>query len=202
MKRVWLVAAVLMVSGLCTAQMMSSHPQTNGAVDPHAGVQSPHGGAPSSRTVFGRECGINDTSPQSALGLSRSPQGWSLVTPEKPRGPNDGAVARVWRETSWMVDVHDAPGDGRTIHTGQMCFDSNGQLTRMIDRYIDLPKCNCMRYTALSLDANGGVVKQEQKFISLDKGAEMTLPEAAKGFPAVFGFRRIEQLPFYSLVKK
>jgi hypothetical protein len=36
----------------------------------------------------------------------------------------------------------------------------------------------------------------------METGAEMAAPEAAKGFPEVFGYRRIEQLPFYTLLQK
>lgn len=200
MNRLGVVAAVLIVPVFCAAQMMSSHPQ--GVADPHSGTGSPHGTTPSSRTVFGKSCSISDTSPKSATVLSRSPDGqWTLLVDDKRPGPNDNAAARVWRETNWMVDLHDAPGDGKTIHTGQMCFDANGQLTHMIDRYMDVPSCGCMRYTSLNLDVNGKVV-QDQKFVKVDTGAEIAAPAAAKGFPEVFGYRKLEQLPFYSKVKK
>jgi hypothetical protein len=101
-----------------------------------------------------------------------------------------------------MVDVHEAPAAATTMHTGQMCFAASGQLTRMIDRYMDMPRCSCMRYTALDFDANGHTVKQEQTFVNANTGVPMAAPEAAKGFPEVFGFRKLDQLPFYSLVKK
>ncbi len=71
----------------------------------------------------------------------------------------------------------------------------------MIDRYMDVPSCGCMRYTSLNLDVNGKVV-QDQKFVKVDTGAEIAAPAAAKGFPEVFGYRKLEQLPFYSKVKK
>jgi hypothetical protein len=201
-KRFQLMAAVLAMGAMCAAQMMSSHSQVN-AAEHQAETQSPHAVAPSSRTMFGKECAIADTSYQSAIGLSRSPEGaWSVVSKDKRPGPNDNAVARVWHESNWMVDLHDAPGNGTAIHTGQMCFDENGQITHMIDRFMDTPKCGCMRYTSLSFDASGTAVKQEQKFVKVDTGAEIPVPEAAKGFPDVFGFRKLEQLPFYSLVKK
>jgi hypothetical protein len=209
-KRLGLVAAVLMISAMGAAQMMSSHPQANGA-DPHAGMQNmpqnpgqnPHSSTQSSRAMFGKECGIADYSSQSAAGFSRSPEGqWSAVTKDKRPGPNDNALARVWHESHWMVDLHDSPGDGTTMHTGQMCFDANGQIMRMIDRYMDVPKCGCMRYTALNFDASGKAAKQEQKYVKVDTGAEIAAPAAGKNFPETFGFRRLEQLPFYSLVKK
>ena len=200
MRRLGVVASVLIVPVLCAAQMMSSHPQIG--ANPHAGMGSGHGTTPSSRTVFGKRCGIADVSPQSAVVLSHSPEGkWSVLSGDKPGGPNDNAVARVWRESNWMVDLHDAPGDGRTIHTGQMCFDAKGQLTHMIDRYMDTPGCGCMRYTSLNVDTNGKV-QQEQKFVKVDTGAEIATPAAAKGFPDVFGYRKLDQLPFYSIVKQ
>jgi len=49
---------------------------------------------------------------------------WSEAVAGKHLGPSDNAVARVWHERNWMVDMHEAPGAGMTsIHTGQMCFD-------------------------------------------------------------------------------
>jgi len=185
-KRLGMAAAVLLLSAMCAAQMAS-----------------PHGSAPSSRSVFGGECGIVDSSPQSAIGLSRSPEGnWSVTSKDKRPGPNDNAAARVWREAKWMVDLHDAPGDGTTIHTGQMCFDENGHITLLIDRYMDTPKCGCIRYTAMSFAVDGRAVRREQRFMRIDNGAEIEAPEAAKGFPAVFGYRKLDQLPFYSMVKR
>ncbi len=192
-------AALLMVPVFCAAQMMSSHPQSG--ADPHSGTGNPHGATPSSRTIFGKSCNISDTSPKSATVLSRSPDGqWTLLGDRQP-GPKDNAAARVWRETNWMVDLHDAPGDGRTIHTGQMCFDASGRLTHMIDRYMDVPSCGCMRYTSLRFDASGKAV-EEQKFVKVGTGAEIAAPAAAKAFPEVFGYRKLQELPFYSKVKK
>jgi len=197
-----LMALLLAASAMCVAQGMPSHAQMS-TVDPHAGGGSPHGVVPSSRTVFGSECGLKDVSLNHAIVLSRSPQAaWALVDPAKAPGPNDTAVARIWRESYWMVDLHDAPGDGSTIHTGQMCFDPKGQITRMIDRYMDLKKCKCMRYTAANFDESGKAVKQEQKFVNMDTGVEMAAPGMAKDLPEVFGYRKLEQLPFYPLVKK
>lgn len=164
--------------------------------------QNPHAGTQSSRAAFGKECGISNYSSERAMGLSRSPEGqWSVVTKDKRPGPNDNALARVWHESHWMVDLHDSPGDGTTMHTGQMCFDGNGLITRLIDRYMDVPKCDCMRYTSLSFDASGKAAKQE-KYVKVGTGAEIAAPAAAKSFPEAFGFRKLEQLPFYSLVKQ
>ncbi len=43
-----------------------------------------------------------------------------------------------------MVDMHDALGPGMaTMHTGQMCFDSQGHITLLIDRYMELAECGC-----------------------------------------------------------
>jgi hypothetical protein len=192
-----------MMASLCMAQM-PPHSPVLGA-DPHAGTTRSLGAVPSSRTEFGRECGIHDTSVQSAMGLSRAVDGtWSANTVERPGMPSENAAARVWRESNWMVDLHEAPGQGvTTLHTGQMCFDAKGRITRMIDRYLDRPKCDCLRFTTLNFDeASGRVMRREQRFVSVTTGAEIAAPEAAKGFPEIWGFRRLEQLPFYSLVKK
>jgi hypothetical protein len=151
--------------------------------------------------MFGGLCGIADPALQAAIRLSRSPEGeWRVVAAGKRPGASDNAAARVWRESNWMVDLHDVPG--LTMHTGQMCFGASGQMTYLIDNYMDIPNCGCLRYTALRFDEVGKVVQQEQRFIRADTGAEIAAPEAAKGFPDVFGFRRVEQLPFYSLIKR
>ena len=201
MKRLCLGAAVLMISTTCAAQM-PSHSQANG-VDPHAGTQNSQGVVPSNRNDFGRECGISDPSAQRAIRLSRSSAGaWSEMSADKIPGPQDDAVARVWRESNWMVDMHEAPGHVMTsMHTGQMCFDARGRITRMIDRYMDMAS-GCLRFTVLTFADDGRVVRREQRFMNVRTDSEMAVPESAPGFPEVWGFRRLEQLPFYSLVKK
>jgi hypothetical protein len=89
------------------------------------------------------------------------------------------------------------------MHTGQMCFSPQGRIFLMLDRYMDMPGCNCMRYTALTIDeASGRVVRREQHFLDVTSGNEIASPESAKEFPSIWEFRRLEQLPFYSLVKK
>ena len=50
--------------------------------------------------------------------------------------------------------------------------------------------------------ADGKVTKREQTFMNVMTNAPMDMPDAAKGFPDVWEFRRVEQLPFYSLLKK
>jgi hypothetical protein len=46
------------------------------------------------------------------------------------------------------------------------------------------------------------VVRREQHFLDVTSGNEIASPESAKEFPSIWEFRRLEQLPFYSLVKK
>jgi hypothetical protein len=157
----------------------------------------------SSRTGFGRDCGISDTSIQSALELSRSPGGEWKAVGEGKRPAMDNAVARVWRESNWMVDMHDSLGIGMTtMHTGQMCFDAQGRISRMIDRFIEAAECGCVRFTAITYGTDGRVMRREQSFMKMSTGLEMAAPEATKTFPDVWDYRRLEQLPFYSLVKK
>ena len=159
---------------------------------------------PSSRADFGSLCGIRDTAAPRAIHLVRSSAGkWSVIGAEKGPGSGDNMAARVWHETKWMVDLHDTPGPTvPVIHTGQLCFDGEGRLTRMIDRYMELAQCRCMRFTSLAFAADGAVTQLEEKFANEMTGAEIDQPAAAKGFPEVWRFRRLEQLPFYSLVKK
>ncbi len=192
MKRWRFSAAMLMLAMTCAAQ--SIPPQEDGADAP----PNPHEGT---RSTFEQLCGIADSAPESAVGLSRSPEGeWSVVTAEKRPGPRDNAAARVWRESNWMVDLHDAPGP--TMHAGQMCFGANGYVILLTDDYLDISSCACIRYTAQSFDENGQMMLQSQRFVNAQTGAEIAVPDTAKSFPAVFGFRRVEQLPFYSLLKR
>jgi hypothetical protein len=161
---------------------------------------------PSSREDFGAECGIQDSSVQRSVRMTRSASGkWTQVSAEKRPEVTDSGVARVWREHNWMVDMHDSPSMGMNVtkmHTGQMCFDQEGRILRLIDRYMDMPGCNCMRYTSATFDPESGrMTRREQHFVSVGSGTEIAAPEMSKEFPEVWGFRRLEQLPFYSLLK-
>ena len=71
----------------------------------------------------------------------------------------------------------------------------------MIDRYMELAQCRCMRFTSLAFAADGKVTRREQTFVNVLTNAPMDTPDAAKGFPGVWDFRSVEQLPFYSLMK-
>ncbi len=181
MKRAALIGALALMAVMCSAQVV-----------------------PSSREDFGVSCGIQDTSTESALAVARSAEGeWSALRTGGGPGAMDSAVARVWRESNWMVDMHDALGQGMaTMHTGQMCFDPQGHITHMIDRYVDMAECGCVRFTSLTFATDGRVTRREQRFVIAATGSEIEAPEAAKGFPEVWDFRTLEQLPFYSLVKR
>jgi hypothetical protein len=111
-------------------------------------------------------------------------------------------AARVWHQGYWMVDLHDAPAASPAMHTGQLCFDGQGRITLMIDRYMEMEKCRCLRFTSLSFAADGKVTRREQTFVNAMTNAPMDAPDAAKGFPDVWGFRNVDQLPFYPLLKK
>lgn len=191
MKRFGVVAAAVLMLGMLCAAQQDAAPR---------GRSSEQGGH-ANRIQFGELCGIADTGLQKAVGLSRSPEGtWRVVTAGEPVGTRDNAAARVWHETTWMVDLHEVPG--ATMHVAQMCYGASGQLLILIDDYMDIPSCACLRSTTQNFDSSGRMVRREQRFNSVATGAEMAAPEAAKGFPEVFGFRRLEQLPFYTLLKK
>jgi hypothetical protein len=197
-KRLGFGRFALMLATMCAAQSSPLLAQANAAGSPQ-GAENPHRGAPAGSGTFEQLCGIADAAPRSAIGLSRTPEGeWSVVTAGKRPGPRDNAAARVWRESNWLVDLHDAPGPA--MHAAQMCFGASGYVILMTDDYMDV-HCACIRYTAQSFDENGKVRLQSQRFINAKTGAEIPAPESAKGFPEVYGFRRVEQLPFYSLVK-
>ena len=152
---------------------------------------------------FGSLCEIRDTDAPSGLHLARSKGGnWSAIPPEQGPGAGNDMAARVWHEKNWMVDLRDTPAPTvPVIHTGQMCFDPQGRLTRMVDRYTELAECRCMRFTSLTFAPDGTVKEQEEKYADEMSGAEMAKPDAAKGFPGVWQYRRLEQLPFYSLLR-
>jgi hypothetical protein len=185
---------------MCTAQAMPPH---GGEGDAHSGMLSPGAGA-AIRSEFGQSCGIQDTSTESAIEVVRSSEGeWSAVPAGGGAGTIGGMTARVWRETHWMVDIHGSLGPGMaTMHTGQMCFDPQGRITHMIDRYVEMTACGCMRFTSVTFATNGRVVRRAQRYIKVATGAEIAAPEVATGFPDVWDFRTLEQLPFYSLLKK
>jgi hypothetical protein len=196
----------MLLAAMCAAQMPPGHGQMGGS-NPPGGMQGSQGVVPSNRSEFGTACGIQDSSVQSAIRLTRSAEGmWSTVSTEKRPEPTDSGVARVWREHNWMVDIHEAPGRGMNVtkmHTGQMCFNAQGRILHMTDRYMDMPNCNCMRFTDLSFDeATGRVIRREQHFLNASTGEPIAAPESVKEFPETWGFRRLDQLPFYSLVKK
>lgn len=204
MQRFGLPGAVLMMAVWIMATLGST--QMMAQPDPQMGMHGAQsqGVVPSSRTMFGAECGIRDTSTQSALAFARSAEGeWSAVSAERGGGSNDDMVARLWRETNWMVDLHGALGQGMSVmHTGQLCFDGQGRITRMIDRYMAMAQCGCMRFTALTFAPDGRATRREQRFVSVATGVEIAEPDVAQDFPPVWEFRRVEQLPFYSLLKK
>jgi hypothetical protein len=194
MKRTALVWAVVLMAAMGAAQ---TAPQAGGA-------DGSHGVVPSDRYTFGGECGIRDTTPQSALQFVRSPGGkWMAVSASKRPGSEDDMAARVWHQGHWMVDLHDTPGArSPVIHTGQMCFDGQGRITLMIDRYMEMAQCRCLRFTSLAFAADGKVTKRQQTFVNILTNQPMEMPDAAKGFPDVWEFRKMEQLPFYSQLKK
>jgi hypothetical protein len=166
-------------------------------------AQGSQGVVPSSRDTFGGECGIRDTSPQKALRFARSSGGkWIAVSAAKSPGTGNDMAARVWHQEHWMVDLHDAPAASPVMHTGQLCFDGQGRITLMIDRYMEMEKCRCLRFTSLAFAADGKVTKREQTFVNAITNAPMDAPDAAKGFPDVWEYRKVEQLPFYSQLKK
>ncbi len=201
MKRTALVCAVVLMAMMCAAQTTPSNPHAGGD-DLHAGMQGdPSMGVRASRAEFGKGCGIEDTSTESALEFRRSEEGvWSAAG---TAGVMGSAVARVWHDSNWMVDMHSALGPGMaTMHTGQMCFDSQGHITYMIDNYVEMADCGCMRFTSLTFATDGRVTRREQRFVKIATGTEIEVPEAAKRFPDVWDFRTLQQLPFYSLVKQ
>lgn len=186
------IAALVMAAAMCSAQ---APPQIAG--------KGEQGVVPSSRTDFGSLCGIRDTSAQKAIKFVRTAGGKWSVAADKHSGMSDNMAARVWHQGNWMVDLHDSPAESiAVIHTGQMCFDGQGRITRMIDRYMEMAQCRCMRFTSVTFAADGSEIKREQDFVDEMTGNQMDRePAAAKSLPGVWQFRRLDQLPFYSLLR-
>ena len=186
------LGTMVLLAAMAVAQMPPSHGSGQGMM-------------PSSRTDFAQLCGIADPSVEASRRLTRSARGeWRIVSSNARPEATDSGVARVWHQGNWMVDLHDAPGSGMNVtqmHTGQMCFDPGGRAIGLIDRYMDMQGCGCMRYTVLHFDLESGrVMRREQKFIGVQSGAPIAEPESAKSFPEVWPYRRLEQLPFYKLI--
>jgi hypothetical protein len=185
LKLATLVAVLVTTASMCVAQ--------NAA-------QGSQGVTPSSRTDFGSLCGIKDTSPQLAQQFVRSGGKWTVAQKEKMTGSN--MAARVWRDKNWMVDLHDSPAESPSvIHTGQMCFDPQGRITRMIDRYMEMAQCRCMRFTSFTFTPDGKE-SHEVHYVDAMSGQEVQEPAQGKSLPPAWSYRKVSDLPFYSLMKK
>ena len=185
-----LLAAVLLMTAGCAAQA-----PLPGNADFH-GAQS---AIEVSRSEFGGECGIQDTSDSAALKFSSEPDGgWS------PGGSSRGIgeMARFWHEANYMVDMHGAPGPGMSsMHSGMLCFDAQGRLTRVFDRYMDVVRCGCQRLTTMAYAADGTMTEWAQTYVNVRTGERIKTPADAQEFPEVWEFQRLGELPFSSLLK-
>ena len=186
------IAVVLWMAASCVAQK-----PLPGDGDFHGA----HSAIAVSRSEFGSECGIQDTSDPAAAEFSRSPEGeWSAAS--SSTGGEVVETARLWHETNYMLDLHGVLGSGMSsMHSGLMCFDAQGQLTRAFDRYMDALRCGCQRLTTITYAADGTLTGWEQKFVDLRTRDLVKPPADTKDFPDVWEFHRMDQLPFYSLLK-
>lgn len=185
------IAVVLLIAASCAAQ---------GPLPGEGDFQGLHSATAVSRSEFGGECGIQDTSDSAAVKFSGSPDGeWS------PGGSSRGIAeaARLWHETNYMVDMHGAPGPGMSsMHSGMMCFDAQGRVTRIFDRYMDVLGCGCQRLTTFAFAGDGKLTGWDQTFVDLKTEAAIKPPQDAQDYPKVWEFHRLDELPFYSLMKE
>jgi hypothetical protein len=172
--------------------------------DLHSGTQGPSGDLHASRTDFGGSCGIQDTSDQSAAGFVMSDNGeWTALEAGSGPAGSDQAVARVWHEINWMVDMHGALAMGMaSMHSGQLCFDQQGHITFMVDRFLEMAQCGCTRVTTLTFATDGRATRRDTRFVSTATGEEIAAPHGADDFPDVWDVRKLEQLPFSPLIKR
>ena len=177
MKPRWWCVALAMLAASCLAQAQ------HGGDDFH-GSQS---AIARTRSEFGRECGIGDTSDEVAAEFVRSPEGeWSAGG-----GAGGGLVetARLCHEKNWMVAMHGELGAGMpSMHSGQMCFDAQGRVTRILDRYMDVLRCGCQRLTTFAFAGDGKLTGWEQTFVDLRTGAAIKPPPDAEDYPRVWEF--------------
>ena len=160
--------------------------------------------ASSSHTSFGQECRIGNTDPASAEQLTRAAAGgWMVLGGERRASAGDTMTAHVWHESNWMVDLHDSPGAASpVVHSGQLCFDGQGKIKLLIDRYMELAPCRCLRFTSLVFAPDGRVTRREQNWVDALSETAIKPPAAAGDFPPVWEYRKLEQLPFFPLLKK
>jgi hypothetical protein len=59
-----------------------------------------------------------------------------------------------------------------------------------------------MRLTTTSFAADGHVTRQSQKFVSIAGGFEISEPQSSADFPKLWDYRRLDLLPFHSLLNK
>jgi hypothetical protein len=158
----------------------------------------------SNRENFGGKCGILNTSPEAASGFVLSSEGeWSVLGAGGGPGMSDSLVARVWHDSYWMVEMHGALGQGMaTMHVGEMCFDPQGRITFMVDRFTEMMACGCMRVTTLIFANDGRVTRRDNQFVKIATGEEMTAPESAADFPDVWIVHKLEELSFSAMLKR
>jgi hypothetical protein len=201
MKRTAWLGAVVLMAVMGAAQAMLAW-QTGD--DPHAASQSPSADLRSNRAEFGAICGVQNTSDESAAGFVMSGDGeWTALPVGAGPTGIDQAMARVWHESNWMVDMHAALEPGMAgMHSGQLCFDPEGHITFMVDRYMATMQCGCARVTSLTFAKDGRLTRRDNRFVSMSTGEVIAEPQAASDFPDVWDVRKLEQLPFSPLMKK
>ncbi len=158
----------------------------------------------SNRANFGKECGIQDPSPESASGFVLSSEGeWSALSAGGGPGMSDNLVARVWHDSNWMVEMHGALGpEMATMHVGEMCFDPQGRITFLVDRFTEMLACGCMRVATLTFANDGRVTRRDNQFVKIATGEEIAAPESAGDFPEVWIVHKLEELPFSAMLKR
>ena len=184
----WIAAAMIMVS-MCVAQE-------------HKVAQIPE------LAEFAARCGgVGEVSRESGFWLKRSRSGeWASFTLDRPPDESStDAFAIAWHRSNWMVDIEENLDEGKELlpsrHTGIFCFDGQGQVLYMTDYFLGT-QCHCLRVGRLSFTPEGRIDKREVEITSLETGRDMREPEQSGALPEIWGFRRLNQLPFYSLLKK
>ena len=185
-----LIAVVLLITASCAAQ--GPLPGGGGALGTPPPLEF-------SRSEFATQCGIQNTSEAAEAIFSVNDDGqWESGEPS--RGITD--TARLWHETNYMVDMHGAPGPRfSSMHKGMMCFDAQGHLTRVFDRYMEALHCGCQRVTTMAFAADGTVTEWAETFVDVRTGARIKTPVDTTAFPEVWQFHQLSELPFYSLLK-
>ena len=196
----------MLLSATCVAQVASHPTKPQQPASPHGamggGGGMPNHGFTSKRAEMAKECGIAEAGLEKGTTLTRRADGsWAPMKTEADMKTTDTGMARVWHEKSWFVDMQETSAAGDTMHITRMCFQPDGSLSKVSDQYMAPNQCGCTRLTDVSY-SGGKETKREENFYKIANHEKIATPKDAASYPKLPEIKKIEQAPFYGLVKK